>query len=256
MYIIIQRHLHKEEWMSMKKVAVVTGADRGLGLSISRWLLQNGYHVFAGRYLENCNFLEALKLEFSDRLFLIPLDVGNSENVKQAARIVASQVEHVDLIVNNAGINVAADRASILVDLDFEAMLQVYNVNSLGALRVNNALLGLLQQGTDKLIVNISSEAGSITENKRTVMYGYCMSKSAMNMQSSILHKHIRPMGGQVMVFHPGWLQSYISGKLNENAPIHPDESANKIMALVQKHKEYLGDQPAYLDLEGKEWPW
>jgi hypothetical protein len=75
-------------------------------------------------------------------------------------------------------------------------------------------------------------------------------------MQSSILHKYIRPMGGQVMVFHPGWLQSYMSGKLNEDAPIKPEDSANKIMALVQKHKEYLGDQPAYLDLDGNKWPW
>ncbi|MDQ0195164.1 SDR family NAD(P)-dependent oxidoreductase [Paenibacillus wynnii] len=129
-------------------------------------------------------------------------------------------------------------------------------MNTLGALRVSNALMGLLLQSSRKLIVNISSEAGSISRNQRTNMYGYCMSKSALNMQSSLMHNHLKELGGQVMVFHPGWLQSYMNGQKNAEATTPPEESAGKIMTIVQDAQKYLSQEPAYLDLEGNPWPW
>lgn len=240
----------------MQRIACVTGADRGLGLFIVRWLLENQFSVFAGQYMEDSEPLSALKSQYPENLKLIPLDIGNSDSVKQAARAIAGSTGHVDIIINNAGIIHKADNATMLVDMDDEAMAQIYNVNTLGALRVSNALMGLLLQGKDKLIVNISSEAGSIASNKRINMYGYCMSKAALNMQSSLLHNHLKSLGGQVMVFHPGWLQTYMNGHKNEEAPISPEESANKIMNLVLQYKDYLGEEPAYLDLDGKLWPW
>ncbi|MRN55494.1 SDR family NAD(P)-dependent oxidoreductase [Paenibacillus monticola] len=240
----------------MQKIACVTGADRGLGLFIVRWLLENQFTVFAGQYMVDSEPLSMLKSQYPENLKLIPLDIGNSDNVKQAARAIAGSTGHVDIIINNAGIIHKADCATMLVDMDDEAMAQIYNVNTLGSLRVSNALMGLLLQGKDKLIVNISSEAGSIASNKRINMYGYCMSKAALNMQSSLMHNHLKNLGGQVMVFHPGWLQTYMNGHKNEEAPISPEESAYKIMNLVQRHKDYLGEEPAYLDLDGKRWPW
>ncbi|WP_028560541.1 SDR family NAD(P)-dependent oxidoreductase [Paenibacillus pinihumi] len=240
----------------MTKTVFVTGADRGLGFSLTNWLLEHSYQVFAGRYIEDWPFLDELKEKYPDTLELIPIDVGDETSVKKAARMIASKTRTLDLIINNAGIGSRGDHAPVTVDLDFEAMQQIYNVNTLGPLRVTNSLLGLLLQGTDKLVVNISSEAGSVSRNERTAGYGYCMSKSALNMQSSILHRYLTPLGGQVMVFHPGWMQSYMSGKLNTNAPINPDDSAQKIMALVEQHKAYLAEQPAYLDTDGQSWPW
>lgn len=144
----------------------------------------------------------------------------------------------------------------MLVELDDEAMAEIYNVNTLGALRVSNALMGLLLQSKDKLIVNISSEAGSIARNKRINMYGYCMSKAALNMQSSLMHNHLTTLGGQVMVFHPGWLQTYMHGKKDEQAQTTPEVSAEQIIALVLDYKKYLGEEPAYLDMDGSAWPW
>ncbi|MFE4713753.1 SDR family NAD(P)-dependent oxidoreductase [Paenibacillus sp. NPDC056722] len=240
----------------MNKVACITGADRGLGLFLTRWLLENQYQVFAGQYLEDSNFLKALKDQYPNQLNLVPLDIGDTDSVKRAARMIASRTRHVDIIINNAGIIQSSDYASILVDMDIEAMQRIYNVNTLGSLRVSNALMGLLLQSEQKLIVNISSEAGSVSRNKRTNMYGYCMSKSALNMQSSLLHNHLKELGGQVMIFHPGWLQTYMGGKIDENATTTPEESAYKIMALVQNHKQYLSEEPAYLDLDGQPWPW
>ncbi|MBW4084268.1 SDR family NAD(P)-dependent oxidoreductase [Paenibacillus sp. S150] len=240
----------------MKRFACVTGADRGLGFFLVRWLLENKYTVFAGRYLEESQALETLKEQYLEQLILIPLDVGSSESVKRAARSIAGCTGHLDLIINNAGIIDQADDATMLVDMDDTALARIYNVNTLGSLRVSNALMGLLLQGKHRLIVNISSEAGSISRNRRINMYGYCMSKAALNMQSSLLHNHLRVMGGQVMVFHPGWLQSYMSGEKNEEASVPPEESARKIMGIVQEHRKHMGEEPAYLDLDGNPWPW
>jgi NAD(P)-dependent dehydrogenase (short-subunit alcohol dehydrogenase family) len=240
----------------MKRVACVTGADRGLGFYLVRWLLENKYTVFAGQYLPDSEELRILKTQYLEKLMLIPLDIGSAESVKEAARSIAGSTGHVDIIINNAGIIHRADDATMLVDMDDEAMAQIYNVNTLGSLRVSNALMGLLLQGKQRLVINISSEAGSISRNKRINMYGYCMSKAALNMQSSLMHNHLRVMGGQVMVFHPGWLQSYMHGEKNLEAPIPPEDAAGKIMNIVQEHKKYLAEEPVYIDLDGNLWPW
>lgn len=240
----------------MKKVACVTGADRGLGLSLVRSLLAKQFSVFAGQFLKESEDLKTLKEQYPEQLELIPLDISNKDSVRQAARVIASKTGYVDIIINNAGIIRSADNATVLVELDDEGMAEIYNVNTLGALRVSNALMGLLLQSEDKLIVNISSEAGSIGRNKRINMYGYCMSKAALNMQSSLMHNHLKTLGGQVMVFHPGWLQTYMHGKKDEQAEMTPEKSAEQIIDLVLDYKKYMGEEPAYLDTDGSTWPW
>ncbi|MEK4463968.1 SDR family NAD(P)-dependent oxidoreductase [Paenibacillus sp. FSL H8-0315] len=240
----------------MNRVACVTGADRGLGLSLVHSLLEKQFSVFAGQYMRDADKLKALKEEYPEQLELIPLDIGSKDSVKQAARAIASRTGHVDILINNAGIIHFADDATMLVDMDDDGMAEIYNVNTLGALRVSNALMGLLLQSKDKLIVNISSEAGSIGRNKRINMYGYCMSKAALNMQSSLMHNHLKTLGGQVMVFHPGWMKTYMHGEKNEQADISPDVSADQIISQVMEYKKHLGDEPAYLDVDGNTWPW
>ncbi|CAH1056411.1 SDR family NAD(P)-dependent oxidoreductase [Paenibacillus pseudetheri] len=240
----------------MKRVACVTGADRGLGLSLVRSLLAKQFSVFAGQFLKESEDLKALKEQYPEQLELIPLDISNKDSVKQAARVISSKTGYVDIIINNAGIIRSADNATVLVELDDEGMAEIYNVNTLGALRVSNALMGLLLQSEDKLIVNISSEAGSIARNRRINMYGYCMSKAALNMQSSLMHNHMKTLGGQVMVFHPGWLQTYMQGKKDEQAEMTPEQSAEQIIGLVLDYKKFLGEEPAYLDTDGSSWPW
>lgn len=242
--------------MTVSKKVLITGADRGLGYSFAKLLLEKQYHVFAGQYLEEWHFLGELKQQFPDTLDIIPLDVGDDASVKRAARQIASSTQQLDIIINNAGIGGNGDQSTFLVELDYERIQNIFNINTLGALRVTNSLMGLLLQGGEKLIVNISSEAGSVGRNHRISGYGYCMSKSALNMQSAIVHEHLRMLGGQVMVFYPGWLQSYMRGSLNESAPTHPDESAAKIIGLMGQREQYAGEHPVFLDMDGNEWPW
>ncbi|MCM3782666.1 SDR family NAD(P)-dependent oxidoreductase [Neobacillus mesonae] len=242
--------------MTWKKTACVTGADRGLGLSLTVKLLESGYIVFAGRYMEDWDSLDRLKEKYPESLHIIPLDISSDQSVKAAAELIEKETAYLDLLINNAGVTNPADHRTVLEELDYEVMTHIYNINTLGPLRVTQSLMKLITQGSEKLIVNISSEAGSVARNKRTDMFGYCMSKSALNMQSSIVHQLVREIGGQVMVFYPGWLKSYMSGELNSEAAVEPDESAYKIMGLISRHLEFISEQPIFLDYEGNEWPW
>lgn len=123
----------------MNRIACVTGADRGLGLSLTRWLLEHGFTVFAGRYMQEWEELDQLKRIYPQKLELVALDVGNADSVEQAAAAIGDKAPHLDLIINNAGITKATDQATVEGDLDFDSMMQIYNVNTLGALRVSHA---------------------------------------------------------------------------------------------------------------------
>lgn len=217
----------------------------------------DGYTVFAGRYMKDWPWLEGLKGQFGEKLQLVDLDVSSDESVSAAARFIAGKTDSLDILINNAGIISQEDiRHTIHDELDFEMIQKVYNVNTLGALRMTNALLPLVMTSDTRLIVNISSEAGSITRSYRKSWFAYCMSKAALNMQSSIVHNGIRDQGGQVMVFHPGWMKTYMSGQVNDEAEYPPEKCACDILRIISDREKFKGEQPAYLDHLGNPWPW
>lgn len=235
------------------KVAYVTGCDRGLGLALANVLLSKGYKVFAGSFMPEWPELGRLA-EQEPGLTIVPLDVGSDKSVARAAQTIRQHTDKIDILINNAGI--MKDRSGdIFGDLYFEDMIRQYNVNTLGALRVTNSVIDLLVNGDDKRLVNISSEAGSIADNWRTSLYGYCMSKTALNMQGAILQRHLKDYGIKVMHFHPGWVRSYISGTFDEGADIDAMESATGIIHQVLLPQE-IGHLPSYIDYTGKPLPW
>ncbi len=248
---------HRQRGFSMKKNAFVTGADRGLGYSLTEVLLENDYRVFAGRYMKDWPWLDRLKEKHGDDLYLVDLDISDTASVKRAAESIKIETDSLDLLINNAAIvGPEENNLAIFEDVDIDKILRVYNVNTLGALRVTHALIDLVLNSRDKLIVNISSEAGSIARCWRTGEYGYCMSKAALNMQSAILHNSIREKGGQVLVVHPGWMQTYMQGVRNDKADFPPEKSASDIYKLIQRKDEFKGDKPVFIDHLGNLWPW
>jgi len=111
--------------------------------------------------------------------------------------------------------------------------------------------MGLLLENTRRLLVNISSEAGSIGSCWRKTEYGYCMSKAALNMASAILQNRYRDESVKVLALHPGWVRTDMGGR---EAPILPPESAKKLFALITKH--WNPDDPIYYDLDGQTMQW
>lgn len=239
------------------KVACVTGADRGLGYELAIALARRGYVVFAGRYMTEWTALDHLPVELSTLITPILLDISNEDSALRAASTIEDQFGKLDLLVNNAGIAGNHD-SSIFGGIDYELIRRMYEVNTLGPLRMTQALSSLLVQGEDKLVVNISSEAGQINQTWREGWYGYCMSKAALNVQTNIVHNELRSRGGKAIAIHPGWMKTYMGGKRNENAAIEAEEAASGIVDIIIRYTLEKNDtaHPPFVDYSGSEMHW
>lgn len=238
------------------KTACVTGADRGLGLAFVKLLMAKDYRVFAGKYLEKSEGLDNLAEKHQDKVYPVHIDVSSDQSVTSAAAYIRDRTEHIDLLINNAAI--LGDIENTIADkLDYNEILQVINVNAVGALRVSQSLYALVAGSSQKTIVNISSEAGSIGQNARNAWFGYCMSKAALNMCGALMHTTLKAQGGSVLQIHPGWIKSHMRGVLDEKADYTPDEAAYHILKVVENHScDEPGDGPLFLDLLGNKLPW
>jgi NAD(P)-dependent dehydrogenase (short-subunit alcohol dehydrogenase family) len=236
----------------MKRTVLVTGADRGLGFALCVGLLDRGWHVFAGQYMPEWPELTELSARYPTSLHVVPLDVSEIESVQAAAQAVAGETDHIDLLINNAGIG--AGRGGLREGLNWEAMRRAYDVNALGPLRVVDAFLPLMDQGEMKRLCFVSSEAGSIARSRRQAGFGYCMTKSALNMAVKIAFNRLRPEGYTFRLYHPGWMRTYMSGKKNTRADMEPEEAAEKAIPffLVDWEDE---DRFVLIDYAGEEWP-
>lgn len=240
--------------MKQKKVCV-TGADHGLGFALAEGLLSCGFDVFAGRYQKESLGLDRLSAKYPGHLIPVDVDISDSAAVKRAADYISAETDHLDILINNAAILGDIDK-TVEDTMDFEEMVHVYQVNALGPLRMANVLMPLIKNGQHKLIANISSEAGSIGNSYRTAWFGYCMSKSALNMQSTIVHNQIQSWGGQVLVIEPGWMQTFMRGRKNTEATFTPEQSAERIIALILRHKDYRGDKAVFINNLGEKMSW
>lgn len=239
----------------MEQTVLVTGADRGLGLALCTGLLKQGWHVFAGQYMPEWLELDDLMQEFPQTLHFIPLDISSMKSVQAAAEIVSAHTDHLDVLINNAGVTSETSNFTIREPQDYNEMRRLYNVNALGALRAVEAFLPLMERGGAKRLCFVSSEAGSIGRSKRTSWFGYCMSKASLNMGVKILFNDLHPAGYTFRVYHPGWVRSYMHGEKNMDATLEPEEAAAYAIPYFLNDREDEG-RLAMVDYEGNEWPW
>jgi NAD(P)-dependent dehydrogenase (short-subunit alcohol dehydrogenase family) len=183
---------------------------------------------------------------------IIPLDVTCQDSVREAARLTAGKTAALDMLINNAGV-IFSDNTLPLEELDLanRHLEQTMAVNAFGPLRVTQQLLPLLEKGVKKLIVNISSEAGSIADCQREAWFAYCMSKTALNMQSKLLQNYLGQRGYKILAIHPGWMRTSMGGP---GADVPPDETAAGIYQLAMK--SWSIDDPIYMDYQGKLLRW
>ncbi|MDF2938616.1 MAG: short-chain dehydrogenase [Paenibacillaceae bacterium] len=243
--------------MEQQRWALVSGTDRGLGLALVKGLLERGYRVFAGLLQEKDGTHEELERNFAGRLRFLQLDITSADSVEQACQAVREVTGSLDILINNAAILGETD-ATVEDELDFSEMERVFQVNTLGSLRMSNRFVPLVMNSRDRLILNISSEAGSIGDCWRNGWYAYCMSKAALNMQSKLIHNQLAPKGGRVMVVHPGHVRTFMRGELDTAGRLTPDESAGHILGLVDKRlsPDYSGENIVLVDYSGQELPW
>jgi NAD(P)-dependent dehydrogenase (short-subunit alcohol dehydrogenase family) len=229
------------------QTALVTGADKGLGFSLAKKFLEESFRVIAGR-LGGGEQLNQLRERFGKHLLIVQQDVSDLKSVIESAQKAAQWTDHLDVLINNAGIYLRPQNERVLSDLDLSdgSVQKMMEVNALGPMRVTQQFLPLLRHGTRKRIVNISSEAASLTNNWRTDGHGYCMSKTALNMHCAILQRWLQPEGFKVLAIHPGWVRSDMS----PTGTVPPDESAAGIFALASR--DWPADAPIFMDYTGK----
>lgn len=153
------------------------------------------------------------------------------------------------MLINNAAVNPRADDAPI-GELDFEAIALAYDINAIGPLRVVQGFLPLLERGGRKLIINVSSEAGSLQHAWRERGYGYCMSKAALNMQTRIMDRALKSKGFNTIAIHPGWMRTDMGGP---NATLDPAESADGMYDIIMGAG---AETPRFVQHDGQEFPW
>ncbi|MBI4190959.1 MAG: SDR family oxidoreductase [Betaproteobacteria bacterium] len=198
-----------------QRVAVVTGANRGIGFEICRQLAQRGIRVvLTGRDAAQggaaCKTLRAAGLPVSFR----KLDVTSARGIKALAAFVARQFGRVDILVNNAGIMIDP-RGSRFLDSEPKIYRDTLETNVFGPLLLTQALLPLMQQRNYGRIVNLSSGLGQLSDMD-TGTPAYRISKTALNALTRIVAAETRGANILVNSMNPGWVKTGMGGP---NAP-------------------------------------
>ena len=232
----------------MKKI-LITGANRGIGLELTKQFVQAGEFVFAGcRNPEGAKQLQDLAKTHADRVAVVALDVMKDESVVAAKTAVSAQTNHLDIIINNAGILVPNETVS---NFDPQAMEKTFQVNVIGPMRIISQFADLLQQGSDPKLVNVSSQLGSL-EKMQSMNWGdysYNASKAALNMLTRKLSHELSKI--VVITLHPGWVQTDMGGK---SAAVTVPDSARGIIKVIRNLTPQ--DTNKFYTYAGVEHPW
>lgn len=229
---------------------LITGANRGLGLSLTLEAVKRGHTVFAGvrNPEQRVDKLRQLGSDFPNQIFLLPLDITDEETCRAASKSLEAQNVALDAIINNAGI--LDERSKTIEEVDMHKVEQTFHINLFGPMRVIKYFLPVLAKGPDASIINISSEAGSF-QNAYGGDYPYALSKSSLNMFSKQLKKYLADDQVSVFAVHPGWIKTDMGG---EQAPGTPEESAGGILDIVEK-KTAIKDTYSFINFKGEPMP-
>lgn len=191
-----------------RRVALVSGGNRGLGLEIVRQLAGKGIAVILGSRDEEAGRVAAEDIEGD--VHVRRLDVTDEKSVERLAGSIENEFGRLDILVNNAGI--ANDRGQQGVDADLDRVRDALEVNLLGAWRLSQAAIPLMQRNGYGRIVNISSGMGSL-EEMGGGSPGYRVSKTALNALTRILASELRGTGIHVNSVEPGWVKTDMGGR-------------------------------------------
>jgi NAD(P)-dependent dehydrogenase (short-subunit alcohol dehydrogenase family) len=224
--------------MQPSPLAVVTGANRGIGLALTSLLKQRGYEVVAA-CRNNSPALTELGVTIIDGV-----DVSEPSGVDKLAA--ALKGREIALLINNAGILLWE---SGLEQLKFEDLQRQFEVNALGPLRVTRALRESLRKGSK--VALITSRMGSIGDNSSGGAYGYRMSKAALNMAGTSLAHDLKPAGVAVAILHPGMVKTEM---IRGHGQIEPEDAAKGLLARIDALT--LASSGGFWHQNGEVLPW
>lgn len=229
--------------------ALVTGANRGLGLEFARQLLARGDQVVAtAREPGRASALNALAGEHPGRLHVLPLDVASERSRHELVQELPLVIEDapLDLLVNNAGVLHSGERWGHLEQAILEDSLRT---NAVGPLLLAQALAPRLRDGG--CIANLSTMMSSLAASPPFNAPSYRISKAAQNMATVMLAKALAPRGITVVALSPGWVHTDMGG---DNAPVQPPDSVAGLLRVIDALTP--ADSGRFLDWQGKPIAW
>jgi NAD(P)-dependent dehydrogenase (short-subunit alcohol dehydrogenase family) len=217
---------------------VITGANRGIGLEFCKQFLARGDLVIA-LCRHSSRELQALACRVEEGI-----DVSSDECVEILLERL-NDVSQVDVLVNNAGLLTNES----FKDLDYERIRSQFEINTLGPLRVTEALKEKLESGAK--IAMMTSRMGSVTDNTSGSSYGYRISKAALNIASVSLAHDLKSKGVAVAILHPGFVRTEMTGM---SGNMDPKESVSGLMQRIDELS--LDNSGTFWHSNGEVLPW
>lgn len=207
-----------------KTIAIVTGANRGLGQETARQLAQRGMTVILTSRSESGRAVAAALAGEGMNVVFHQLDVSDGQSIAEAVEFVHEQFGRLDVLINNAGIHY--DTFQTTMTADFSIVEEAIRVNTLGPWRLSKAFYPLLQKSEAARIVNVSSSSGSFADSWPGTP-AYSLSKAALNMLTLKMSADLQEDGILVNAVCPGWVQTRMGGP---EAPRNVSEGAASII--------------------------
>ncbi len=225
----------------MNKTALITGANRGIGLALTKLYSSKGYSVIAACRTASEQLI-ALSKNTTVRV-VDKIDIADSKSIEVLKREV--EQTKIELLINNAGIL----RDEVLGSINYDSIQWQFNVNTLGALRVTECFESNLNSGAK--VAMITSRMGSMGDNTSGGRYGYRMSKAALNAASVSLAHDLKPKGIALAVIHPGLVGTDMIGGYGD---VTPDQAAANIAQRIQSLS--IANTGTFWHANGEVLPW
>ncbi|MGF1730864.1 SDR family oxidoreductase [Photobacterium kasasachensis] len=231
----------------MQKNALITGANRGVGLALVKAYLSAGWRIYACcRHIADAAELQQLQAN-NTALTLHQLNVTDYQAVTALSQEMADVT--LDLLINNAGYY--GPKGYGFGNTDIDEWRKVLEINTIAPLKLAEAFYPQLLAKQPGIIANLSSKVGSMTENTSGGGYIYRSSKAALNSVAKSLSNDLSPQGIISVALHPGWVQTEMGGP---NALITPDASAAGLKQVLDQLT--LEDSGSFIDFQGQQLPW
>ncbi|MGA0560094.1 SDR family oxidoreductase [Larkinella sp. VNQ87] len=221
-----------------EKVALVTGANRGIGKEISKQLCQQGYAVFmASRDIEKGRQAVQELCEQGFEAILLPMDVTDPVSIKNACGSFSQKADHLDVLINNAAILEEADRHVSIQKLSIESLERTLRVNLMGPIMIIQDFLPFLEKSKlGARIINMTSDLGSLNHMQDSYP-AYSLSKTALNAMTRQFSAALAGKNIAVSCVNPGWVQTSMGGP-NANRPVEKGAETAVWLALEAPLRE------------------
>jgi NAD(P)-dependent dehydrogenase (short-subunit alcohol dehydrogenase family) len=209
------------------KTVLVTGANKGIGYEVACQLAGRGFEVFIGARNRDAGQKAAAAItKTGEKAIFLEIDVADEASVAAAAREFSKMADHLDVLVNNAGI--IADGDDGILEIGDQLIRKTLETNTLGAFRVARAFMPLLRKSKAPRVINVSSGGGQLTGGADGWSPGYCISKTALNGITSQLAAALPKFA--VNSVCPGWVRTDMGG---QGAARSVEEGADTIVWLA-----------------------